>query len=1167
MQVNGNFAVYRLYRLVIILLQTTTAIDDMLDATDEETRGVSRRTFLKCLAVLGVSSIAGLAVTMPLRAYAASVYQYDNLITDSGTCTQVFCLDKMTNYMHIENAHKLMSLFPADLDFWFQTESDSSYSFEWVFKRDMKYAWQTSNSGEVYGQWGIVYKESKNSDYNKATTYNGLSSDKDYIFVPDLYLGCFACATDRFGNVYDIIMCLSVEAVHTHNNFSELKKAFIPICQFNMTDTSKLGNFSLIADGRGDDIEWSNASHSGPSTSSLAVGVSIILSPSGFRDQLGKRFIPYLIPFTDYRKKYYPNTSEVSLCNKFWDFLEGLATSEAAGDGLYPIAPSPSGDVFMVWRDLDIGDKHIGGKRDDSTYSKNDPFVESLYFSTDDNDCICYRPSGNYEALSYQIATSVSENDFFDPHAIGDKLVRMHASSPSNSVNTPDGVDNDKISSCVTKLKLHRVRTNSNGNTEYGSDLHQLVGLSDNNDGYLSTGEEDSHFLDRLESSGILGNALGIDFLWTGSGCDTLINFAPSDDVYIDTKIVKGEGKIEYPDNTITKPDSYRRRFYIKGDKPVYTFTPAEGWKIGYIKVQYHTSSSWLPSAATSLDEVKDKTDAYSYTFEHWNTSEPGALYEHENGAIKLDEDGKKVSIPVSGLSRDWRIQVKFVQDSADVWFYKQDAETSDDRAQGDAVLGGTALVSGHTNNGAAFKVYKSDGSAFKVGDAEMTEITVTTPENDPTKPAKLEKLELGDYCWQETVAPDGYVRDDTVHTFSLTSDWDTEEQPLIQENPVIRGNIRITKVDRDAHNKKNSDSGTPQGDGSFVGAKFEVVNKSAQKVKVGSTEYAVGAVVATVYIESGNSVTVNNLPYGTYLVREVASDRLSSYDPNTAWSDTVQIREQGKTYDVSKPADDPVWRNAIKIIKQDKDTNRDTPQGDASFVGAAFVVKNTSAHYVYYNDKRYEVGQDVCTVYIESGNTVTVNNLSYGTYEVREIASSRLIGYDPDLNWRQTVVAHGKGETYPVAVPVKDPVWRGGLKLQKIDYDLTIDNANKHKIDLDWPGPQGNAFLEGAEFLIFNGSASYVKVNGVVHDNTYRTAAAVGNPATNSDWLVKLVTDSDGRAQTAIDTLPYGTYWIFETKPPEGYLLNDRFAAGVKFTIHEKGGWYIYDGEGNFIL
>ena len=63
----------------------------------------------------------------------------------------------------------------------------------------------------------------------------------------------------------------------------------------------------------------------------------------------------------------------------------------------------------------------------------------------------------------------------------------------------------------------------------------------------------------------------------------------------------------------------------------------------------------------------------------------------------------------------------------------------------------------------------------------------------------------------------------------------------------------------------------TPQGNSSFAGISFEIINRSANPVVVGSTTYAVGDVVMTITTdENGHASTGSDLlPYGTYEVRE----------------------------------------------------------------------------------------------------------------------------------------------------------------------------------------------------------------------------------------------------------------------------------------------------------
>ena len=99
-------------------------------------------------------------------------------------------------------------------------------------------------------------------------------------------------------------------------------------------------------------------------------------------------------------------------------------------------------------------------------------------------------------------------------------------------------------------------------------------------------------------------------------------------------------------------------------------------------------------------------------------------------------------------------------------------------------------------------------------------------------------------------------------------------------------------------------------------------------------------------------------------------------------------------------------------------------------------------------------------------------------------------------------------------------------MKIKKQDNDYK-DEAS-----------QGDATLQGAEFTITNKSKASVVVGGKEY-------------AVDADVLT-IVTDAQGIAQSAKDALPYGTYEIRETKPSEGYLLNEDWKQ--TFQIRENG-------------
>lgn len=99
--------------------------------------------------------------------------------------------------------------------------------------------------------------------------------------------------------------------------------------------------------------------------------------------------------------------------------------------------------------------------------------------------------------------------------------------------------------------------------------------------------------------------------------------------------------------------------------------------------------------------------------------------------------------------------------------------------------------------------------------------------------------LPYGDYIVREVSTNDSMLKtfDEEI---SVTISEDGQVLTYEVENEVVRGGITVTKQD--------SQTGTtPQGNSSFAGISFEIVNRSTNPVVVNGTTYAVGDVVMTI--------------------------------------------------------------------------------------------------------------------------------------------------------------------------------------------------------------------------------------------------------------------------------------------------------------------------------
>ena len=370
--------------------------------------------------------------------------------------------------------------------------------------------------------------------------------------------------------------------------------------------------------------------------------------------------------------------------------------------------------------------------------------------------------------------------------------------------------------------------------------------------------------------------------------------------------------------------------------------------------------------------------------------------------------------------------------------------------------------------------------------------------------------LPYGEYTVREVSTNDSMLKtfDEEI---SVTISEDGQMLEYEAENEVVRGGIDITKED-------SQTGSTPQGNASFAGIDFEIVNRSANPVVVGGTTYAVGEVVMTITTdESGHASTGSDvLPYGTYEVRESATNESMLL---TWQGETVQVRQNGHA--VSVTAVDEVERGGLSVEKQDTITGS-TPQGDADFSGITFEIINNSKNPVIVNSEKFNPGEVVLTLTTdESGQAATADDaLPYGEYVLHESATNEsMLLTAPD----QTVLVEDDGVIYEFTMA--DEVVRGGIIIEKRDLESGLLT------------PLGGASLDGTLFEITNKSVNAVYVNGALYQ---------------PGEVCATIEVKDGIAQTENRALPYGSYQMVESKPGEGYLHTDQTVRS--FQIREDG-------------
>ncbi|MBM6775464.1 SpaA isopeptide-forming pilin-related protein [Olsenella profusa] len=454
----------------------------------------------------------------------------------------------------------------------------------------------------------------------------------------------------------------------------------------------------------------------------------------------------------------------------------------------------------------------------------------------------------------------------------------------------------------------------------------------------------------------------------------------------------------------------------------------------------------------------------------------------------------------------------------------KIDHELAEGVAQGDATLAG-AVISIVNESRSAVVV---GGVSYEPGQEVMTIVTGT----DGTAATGAHDLPYGTYRLSEKSAPNGYLlNEEWSVTVSVQQDGVVVEAAELPED-VARGAGAVVKVDGELS------EATAQGDATLAGAVLDIYNRSDSAVLVDGVLYQPGDVVATIETEGdGSAVTAARaLPFGTYEARE--REASEGYLVNEGWSQTFEIREDGQVVTLES-LPEPIVRGGVSVRKVDADWDASLPQGDATLAGAEFEIVNRSAAAVLVDGESHQPGEVVATIRTgEDGTAATAANaLPYGTYEVRESVAPE--GYQANDEWSRTVQIRADGQVSDLTGPADataDEVVRGGVSVRKTDRELQVQEG--HGGSESASRPLGGATLAGAQFEVVNESKGAVVVDGA----TYETGEVV----------CTLVTDEEGRAATAGDALPYGTYTVTEALAPMGYLPNDDWSR--TFEVREEG-------------
>ena len=327
----------------------------------------------------------------------------------------------------------------------------------------------------------------------------------------------------------------------------------------------------------------------------------------------------------------------------------------------------------------------------------------------------------------------------------------------------------------------------------------------------------------------------------------------------------------------------------------------------------------------------------------------------------------------------------------AKVWYFATDAS-------GRCVYSKDYLASGYTSD--ALYISPANVNQLPLGTLKITEVKNSLGYTVISGPL---------YC---TIAEDASKTSGAKHV------WTDESKAILTD--MANGNwgvyepVDISLFGSVSIEKYDSVTGqTPQGEATLGGAKFQVINRSANSVKVDGKIYAPGDVICELTTDAkGAARTGSIFPVGTYEIKEVTAP--TGYLLNSKWKQTFSVTTEKKdhsfTYADSTGCPDTVIAGKIQVTKKIVNTIDNL---SAAEVGAKFSVTDSK-------------GNVVDTIVTGDKGVGISKDLPYGTYTVKQIAGrAGTIFCD---SWTVTVNEHGKVYEYTK----ENPLWTASVSLHK---------------------------------------------------------------------------------------------------------------------------------------
>ena len=458
---------------------------------------------------------------------------------------------------------------------------------------------------------------------------------------------------------------------------------------------------------------------------------------------------------------------------------------------------------------------------------------------------------------------------------------------------------------------------------------------------------------------------------------------------------------------------------------------------------------------------------------------------------------------------------------------------------------------------GAVYGIYRSAADA----EADANRVAeIVTGADGSGESGSLGATQETFYAKEVSPSP-GYALDPEVHEVSPENGY-----AFASEEPPVTARVVLKKVDAE------TGAGTAQGDATLDGAVYQ-----ASYERGGETETVEGTTVGGTIVFEGiplGEVEIREAsPSGGYLLdREVHRIEVTAEMAQSGGA-VVEVSPEGEFGELVQRGGFIIGKGDAERYDHEDGTFWNYAQGDATFEGAEFTVYNRSGAAVWHDANGDGEVQDaemvapdgvvavLSTEYNESLDAWTastgVRALPYGTYEIVETKAPEGYTGDGIVSHVVEIREDGQFDQLVEADGILNEVVRGGVQVQKNDLELGQSEAigGAGHSSLGDEGYLGTS-LEGIEFTIENVSEHGVMVGGTY----YPTGSVVAVIETAWNPEAQAYT-----AQTASDTLPYGTYAIAETATNDSYLLTD--GEPRTFEVREDGVVVTADEGGEALL